>query len=292
MRQRVTQGVSLAEAIVACFILTAAMAVSAALYHTALGHSVRIDRTHRACRAVERRLEEIRAWSRDNHGTNGSLEFGDWGSFPGAVSRDSEYPEFEIRTAIDRKDLFSPSSAFEVINFAAQADDTVSRADKGEKRQLADSSYTVTVEAKWGDGPKDHFVARTLLADPVKDYGWESGQAYQAVELTSAPAYLAPNARASFQATIKDARGRAVRNAVVQWYVDPKSSGKGTIETNPARSDSATFINAVEVDKDPDVLGDELTVQTGGTAVIVARVRLGGVEAVNRTTPIALGVSP
>ena len=61
---------------------------------------------------------------------------------------------------------------------------------------------------------------------------------------------------------------------------------------NPARSDSATFINAVEVDKDPDVLGDELTVQTGGTAVIVARVRLGGVEAVNRTTPIALGVSP
>lgn len=292
MKSLAIRGVSLAEAIIACFILTAAMAVSAALYHAALGHSVRIDRMHRASRAVERRLEEIRAWSRDQHGTNGALDFGDWGSFNGELSKDLEYPEFEIRTTIVAKELFSPSSAFEVKTFAAQADNTVDPAFKGEKRQLPQSSYIMTVEAKWGNGPKDNFVARALLSDPVKDYGWEPELAHNAVELSTTPSIMRPNEEFELQASIKDRAGRVVRNAVVQWYVDPRSTGKGTIRTNPTRSDRATFTNAVIVDKDPDVDGDELTVHTGGTVRIVARARLGGVEAINKTDPITLQVNP
>lgn len=292
MKLSARRGVSLAEAIIACFILTAAMAVSAALYHTALGHSVRIDRMHRASQVVDRRMEQIRAWSRDQHGTNGTRDFGDWDRFHGETFTDSEYPEFEVSTSIETKELFSPSSEFEKKTFAAQADDTVDRSLLEPKRQLAVSSYMLTVEAKWGNGPKDRFTARTLLTDPVKDYGWPPNEGHRAVELSSVPSVLRPNEEIELQATIKDAANRVVRNAVVQWYVDPKSSGKGTITTDPMRSDRATFKNAVIVDKDPDVEGDELTVQTGGSVQIVARVRLGGIEAINKTRSIELEANP
>jgi hypothetical protein len=282
----------LAEAIVACFVMTAAMVVSAALYHTALNHSVRIDRKHRASRVVERRFEEIRSWSREQHGTNGDLLFTEgWSDF-NETTTDPEYPEFEITTRIIQQDLYSPSSEFEVKAFAAQADQTVPPEFKNEERQLNDSSFMVEVQGRWGEGPTDSITARTLIADPVKDYGWTPEDAHQAISLTNTPNFLAENQRFTLSATVKDARDRVVKNAVVQWYIDPKSSGNGTIRVSPLTPDRAEFINVVLVDKDPDVDGDELTVHTGGSVRIVARVRLGGLEAINKTDPILLGAPP
>lgn len=287
-------GLTLAESIVACFVMTAAMLVSATLYHSALNHSVRIDRMHRATRAVERRLEEIRGWSMEQHGTNGPELFSDgWDRFQGKESEDPEYPEFKITTTIktDRA-FFSPSTAFEEIAFAAQADDNVPSNKKDEKRTLDQSVVLVEVTGRWGDGPKDSFTARTLVADPVKDYGWKQEEAYKAIEISGAPAFLAPNGEATLTATVKDARGRQVRNAVVQWYVDPRSSGNGTLELSPTASDRCKFINQVKVVKDPDNRDDLIRVNTGGEAIVVARVRLGGLEAINKTSPITLGAPP
>ena len=286
-------GISLAEAIVACFVMTAALVVSAALYNSALNHSVRIDRMHRAAQVVDRRIEEIRAWSREQHGTNGPEEFTDgWEAFDDQVTTDPDYPEFEITTRIIEQDLYSPSSAFEDKSFAAQADETVPKDLKDEQRKLNDSSYRIEVEGRWGSGPKDVFVARTLIADPVKDYGWDPDEAYRAIELTPTPANLAQGANAFITAAVKDRNGAVVRNAVVQWYIDPKSTGNATLKVDPQRPERCEVINQVVVDKNPDLDGDELEVYTGGFTVVVARVRLGGVEAVNKTDPIRLDVSP
>jgi hypothetical protein len=271
--------------------MTAAMVVSAALYHSALNHSVRIDRMHRAAQVVDRRIEQIRAWSQEQHGTNGPLEFTQgWGAYDGQVTSDPEYPEFEITTRVIASDLYSPSSAFEEISFAALADDTVPDAFKDRKRMLNSSSYLLEVTSRWGPGPKDIFTARTLIADPVKDYGWPPDEAHKAIDLSDPPDSLAPNQTTIITATVKDANGKIVRNAVVQWYVDSKSTGNGTIAVSPQRPDRCEFTNQVEVDKDPDVDGDELTVHTGGSVRVVARVRLGGVEAINKTDVISLGV--
>ncbi len=287
-------GLTLAEAILACFVMTAAMVVSAALYHSALNQSVRIDRMHRASRAVERRLEEIRGWSVEQHGTNGPRIFSEgWELFDGMETEDPEYPGFKLTTRIDRdKPFYSPSSAFEEIAFAAQADDNVPQAHKSEKRTLEGSMVMVEVTGRWGDGPHDSFTARTAIADPVKDYGWSPREAYQAVEISGVPSSLAPNADVILSATVKDARGREVRNAVVQWYVDPRSSGNGTIEIDPRSSQSCKFINQVRVVKDPDDPTDLLRINTGGRATVIARVRLGGLEAINKTSPIILEAPP
>jgi hypothetical protein len=292
-RLRSARGISLAEAIVACFVMTAAMVVSAALYNSALMHSVRIDRMHRAAQAVDRRIEEIRAWSREQHGTNGPDEFtSGWSAYDNVETVDPEYPEFTIITRVTARDLFSPSSAFEDKAFAAQADETVPQELKSQRRQLNNSSYMLEVEGRWGEGPRDAFVARTLIADPVKDYGWEPDEAYRAIELSSTPSSMAPEASIFITAAVKDANGAVVRNAVVQWYVDPKSTGNGTLRVDPRRPERCEFINQVRVEKNPDDPDDVIEVYTGGYVRVVARVRLGGVEAINKTNPIRLDAPP
>lgn len=278
----------MAEAVIACFILTTAMAVSAALYHSALNHSVRIDKMHRASRAVDRRIEKIRAWSRDVHGTNGPLAFDEgWGGVT-ATEVDTEYPEVKVSVELVSHELLSPSSAFEEVSFAAQADQTVADEDKDKKRTLNQSSQLLVVTGNWGTGPKDKLVARFLLTDPVKDYGWEPDEAFQAIKFENVPSTLGKDHQETITARVEDRHGKAVKNAVVSWYIDPASKGKAQLETHPSFSDRVTLTNKVRVKLGPDPTSPKVVAHTGGWVQVVARVRLGGIEAVNKTKKIEL----
>lgn len=270
-----------------------AMLVSASLYHTALNHSVRIDRKHRASQALERRIEEIRSWSQKNHGTHGALTFSndsDWSVYRGQ-SQDPVYPEFDLITEIEPHDLLSPSSAFEAINFAAQSDSNVPLSMKDKEKIITGSAYRVTVTGKWGDNPHDSLTVHTIIADPVKDYGWTQNDAWKAITIESTPSIpteLARTKELRFTATIKDANGHPVKNAVIQWYVDPDSSGRGTIEIDPSTSAECVFRNEVRVVTDPEPPVQDIVTFTGGSVRIVARARLGGIEAINKTAKIKL----
>lgn len=298
MRRRAS-GVSLAEAIIASFVLTAAMIVSASLYHTALNHSVRIDRRHLASRATAERIEEIRSWSRNEHGTNGTLEFTQgWGKFDGKDVTYPEYPGYTVHTKIDPHDLFSPSSAFEEISFSTLEDDTIPIPEDPdvpmEQRTLERSSYLVTVTASWSDNKRDEVVTRMLVTDPVRDQGWDnvSDPGDKAIELSystgGAPASLPKGASVRISATIKDAHGAKVLNPGVRWYVDPDSSGNGTVETRASDSTQVKFTNEVRVERVPGKPSSAMKVHTAGSVVLVARVRLGGIEVIKHTPPIRL----
>jgi hypothetical protein len=274
------------------------MLVSGALYHTALQHSVRIDRKQRAARVAEQQVERIRSWSRANHGTNGELEFTEgWDTFDGVTEDDPNNPGYSVTTMVKPKPLFSPSSEFEEIYFAALEDDNIPDTST-QQRQLGDSSYLVTVTVSWGPGAAEKLVTRTLLTDPVRDHGWDANDSANAISLEyriggpwsdSPPTFLSRGASLRLRANIEDRKGETVENPVVTWYVDPDCTGKGTIISFPDSPETAHFINQVEVDANPDVTGDELKVFTGGRVVLVARVRLGGVEAVQKTPAITLG---
>lgn len=290
-RQRERRGVSLGEAIIACFVLTFAMLISASLYHTALQYSVRIDRKQRAARVAEQRVEEIRSWSRQHHGTNGELAFSEgWEAYQDVQTEDPDNPGYQIHTDVEPKALFSPSSEFEEVFFAAQEDENIPN-DSELKRTLGDSSYLVTVTVTWGPSAAERLVTSTLVTDPVRDHGWDANNAHQAITISygngggwnaSAPASIGPNGQLQVRAEIQDRHGELVRNPVVQWYVDPDCTGKGTLVSLPDSAERATFINRVEIEK-PD--GTTLNVLTGGSVRLVARVRLGGIEAV-RATPL------
>ncbi len=289
---------SLGETVLACFVLLFAMLVSSSLYSSALNHSVRIDRKQRAARVAEQQIERIRSWSRANHGTNGDLEFDEgWNTFNGVTAPDPDNPGYTVSTTITPKDLFSPSSEFEQINFAALEDDTIPD-DSPQQRTLGNSSYLATVTVSWGAGAANRLVTRTLLTDPVRDHGWDANNSGNAITIeyfnggswsNAAPTFLPRGGQLPLRALIEDRHGEPVENPVVTWYIDPDCTGNGIIRSQPDTPERATFRNEFEVDQDPDVNGDELTVYTGGQVVLVSRVRLGGVEAVQKSPPITLG---
>lgn len=297
MNRRGYRGVSLAETIVACFVLTFGMLVSVALFHTALQHSVRIDRKQLAARIAEQQIESLRAWSRASHGTNGELAFSQgWSTLEGA-KEDPDNPGYVVETEFKEHDLYSPASEFEKINFAALEDENVDD-DSTDKRTLDNSAYLATITVSWGDGPGEKIVTRTIFGDPVRDHGWDPEEAGKAISLEyqqsssweeDSPELLAANASLRVRAFIEDKNGAPVDNAVITWYVDPDSTGNGTINSNPDNPEQATFINVVEVDPDPSDGNPGLKTQTGGSVRLVARVRLGGIEAFKKTPPIDLG---
>jgi hypothetical protein len=293
---RRSRGVSLAETIIACFVLTFAMLVSAALFHTALQHSVRIDRKQQAARISEQKVEELRSWSRANHGTNGELNFTQgWNAFEGTQT-DPDNPGYEISTEIDSYDLFSPASEFERINFAAMEDENIPD-DSEQQRRLDDSAYLATITVSWGSSVTERIVTRTIFADPVRDHGWDAEEADKAISLefrtsgswgNSPPVFLGANDSFNARAFVEDKNGERVENAVITWYVDPDSTGNGTIVSQPNRPERATFTNVVEVDADPSDGTPGLKTQTGGEIRLVARVRLGGIEAFKKTPKVRL----
>jgi hypothetical protein len=294
---RQPRGVSLAETIIACFVLTFAMLVSAALFHTALQHSVRIDRKQKAARISEQRVEQLRSWSRANHGTNGELDFTEgWDDFQG-VETAPDNPGYEVETEVVPYNLFSPASEFEKINFAALEDENIPDTST-QKRTLGSSAYLATITVSWGDSTAQEIVTRTIFADPVRDHGWDPEEAQKAISLEyrstgdwggTPPASLPAGQSFFARAFVKDKNGETVENAVVTWYVDPDSTGNGTIITQPNSPERVRFRNEVEVDPDPSDSTPGLKTQTGGRVRLVARVRLGGVEAFQKTPSVRLG---
>lgn len=301
------RGVTLAETIIACFVLTFAMLVSTALFHTALQHSVRIDRKQQAARIAEQRVEELRSWSRANHGTNGELQFFQgWDAFTG-TEESPENPGYLVDTSVDMNfDLFSPASEFEEINFAALEDENIPDPDPADpapplKRTLAESAVVATIVVSWGNSPAERITTRTLFADPVRDHGWDPENAGNAITLEyrtggswggSPPGFLGPNQRFTARAFVKDRNGETVENAVITWYVDPDSTGNGTVEIKKPdirKPEFAEFTNVVLVDPDPTDDSDNLNTLTGGRIRLVARARLGGIEAFKYTPWVTLG---
>lgn len=294
MVRRRSHGVSLAEAIIACFVLVGALVVSGTVFHTALQYSVKVDQRFVASRVAERRLEEIKSWSRNAHGTNGDLEFTDgWAAYEGVEIEDPENPGYLIRTEVKHNvPFFSPSTAFESTNvlFASQEEETTTVL---ESRVIESSVKQVTATARWGDGPTEQVTVTTLIGEPNKDYGFDEANAADAISITQdngapVPSALSINQELTLLAELRDANGQTVRRPAIEWYVDPDSTGNGTLTTRPRHPDIAQFKNVVLVNTDPENPAAVIPVHAGGRVRIAARARLGGVDVVKLTPPINL----
>ncbi len=293
----VAKAFSLAETILACFVLITATLVSASLYDVALNHSARIDKRYRGAQAAERRLEEIRSWSVSQHGTNGSLTFDQgWEAFHGVTIDDPEETSYSVTSTIEPFNLYSPSSEFELANFAAMEDENVPEGVT-ERRVLPASAYRVIVLATWGPSAAEQVTTTTVLTDPCRRLGWDPANAEDAIQLTystgsAPPGSLTPEASFTVDADVKDIHGQLVKNPVVQWYLDNDRTGSGTIETTPNLPTRATFINQVTIERDPTTSSDDLVISVPGEVRLVARVKMGGLEVVKATPPIQLLGTP
>lgn len=156
MRRR--WGLTLAEAVVAVFLLTAGFAVVTQLFHRALRYSTIITTRQQAVAIANRRLEDIRAWSRANHHPAGTLAMTEWGPFAATPVQDPYDGLFTIATEFTQPEFYSPCSRFEGVVGAA-----------GERLRFTSQRTQVTVTVSWSGGSVQ---LTTLVTSPTGSLSW------------------------------------------------------------------------------------------------------------------------
>ncbi|MBI3929356.1 MAG: hypothetical protein HY319_27665 [Armatimonadetes bacterium] len=284
---RPARGLSLVETIMATFLLVSGFVVTAVLYHTSLRYASAVERQQLALLVAENKLEEIRAWSRDVHGTGGSESFGDdvsWNTYDGAVETDPDHPEFTVRVQANRHSLFSPSSQFEQVRFSAQEGETeTDPPDFGDPRKgFTNSTRRVEITVEWGPGPREEVRLISLVGDPVRDF--EASEEAITIGMNPSTTTLAPGEDIRLTAVAKDTSGQEIPDAVFTWYVEPDGAAAGTLIYDAGDSASCRFVNQILIEEaDPDLI-----TYAPGTVRIGARARLGGEEAVGWTPMLTL----
>jgi len=133
-----SKGLTLAEAVVAIFLLVAGFSIVAQLFHRAMRYSTRITVRQQAVAIANRRLEDIRAWSRSHHLPAGTLPMTDWGPWAVSPVQDSYDSSYEISTEFSQPDFYNPCTRFELVN------PNVSQV------KLTQHRTQVTVTVRWG----------------------------------------------------------------------------------------------------------------------------------------------
>lgn len=152
--QRRLKGLTLAEAIIAMFVLLAGFVVVVRLFHTGVRYQTLVDDQGIAVMLAERQLERVRGWSRKVHASPGSVQpFSNWTGCPGATAYvDPDFPGHSIDVQHAVQTLFSPCSLFETIQPA------------GQQRRVMESVRRVTVRVTWGG--REHLLV-SLVALPT-----------------------------------------------------------------------------------------------------------------------------
>jgi hypothetical protein len=145
-------GLSLAEAIMAIFVLLSGVVVMTRLFHTGLRYQSLVENQSIASMLAERQMERIRGWSRNYHLAQ---PFTDWTLCPGlgAPFTDPDFPNFQITVAAVAHSIYSPCSLFETLE------------DPSDRRQISASVQRVSVQVQWGNGLRHDVVS--LVAMPT-----------------------------------------------------------------------------------------------------------------------------
>ena len=136
---KLRQGLSLAEAIVAMFVLLAGFTVIFRLFHASMQYGNVVDSQQQKVRIASNKLEEIRAWNRSVHEPVGNVAFSDWSYWQDQTGVDSEYPEIQWKVEVTDRILYSPCELFESIK------------PVGDQRRMNNSCKQVTVKVNNGD---------------------------------------------------------------------------------------------------------------------------------------------
>ncbi|MCA9796677.1 MAG: hypothetical protein KC910_32935, partial [Candidatus Eremiobacteraeota bacterium] len=217
---RPKRGLALLETIIAIFLLTAGFIVIAALYHTALRHSRVVEEKHIAVLVAERKLEEIRSWSRQTHGTGGTDRFSDdasWATYDGVTTTDPDYPNYSITVSATRHQLFAPSSQFESVRFSAQDDETLvdPPLPTDPIKSFDGSTRRIEITVNWGPSVTQQMSLVSLIGDPVRRIVPDPSS----MNLVMLPANtsIAAGATRDFQVTLSDSTGQPVEDASFTW---------------------------------------------------------------------------
>ncbi len=243
-------GVSLAESVVALFLLVAAMLVMTSLLHRSLRLTVEAEQEAVAATVAHNRFAELRSWA--SQGDN----FDALGSLDGTITNSPDYPGFQTQVEVFNHQLYSPCSTFESTLV--------------DPKSLASSAKRVGVKVLWAGGT---FRASSLIAEPVREWG-------NLVITPNGGVTLNVGDSATFTAAAFDSEGDPIADLFYRWTVDP-GSGNGMLESQSRDGQSAVFRHQI-------VLPDGSLGSAAGNCRIVLRAVFRGQERLVRSLPVVL----
>lgn len=240
-----SRGLSLAETVLAVFILVGAMVVFALLMHSMLNYGTRSQQRAMAALAAQKRLEEIREWA--NTGNN---FFSGWPS-DGQSTTDPTFPGITLLSEVEDHTLRSPSTELE--------------SKSGSPREIVESCKKVRVTASWAQDDGRPLRLVTLMAAPNREPN---------PQLTLSgvvPASLAPGTSFTQGVTARDTSGNLLHDLFYQWSSLPTGTnpGNGTAVSVTANGSTGRFTNEYQ----PQNGGPVLTISGTCTMGVIAYYR-------------------
>ena len=218
---RSDRGLTLAEAIVAIFVLLAGVVVMVRLFHTSIRYQTLVDNQATAVMLAEREMERVRGWSRKTHTCPGATAgFATFLSdaYPGKTAyQDPDFPGFTIQTQAAANIIYSPCSLFELLYTPATR-----------RRVISTSVRKVTVSVSWGwdpynGQPLSHKLC-SLIALPTCDLS--AAPAVITVGMTGSTS-LIQGATRDVTTSAVDQDGRPLDDLFYEYVIRPQSGDLG-----------------------------------------------------------------
>jgi hypothetical protein len=153
-RKQPTRGLTLAEAIIAIFILAFGFIVMARLFHAALHYEANSDAQQTAVVLANSRMDEIRGWNWQAHYPGSGIPFSDWTGVPSAAT-ETNFEEYTVKVTANPQTMYSPCSQFELVYPLAR------------QRRMTKSSMWVMVEVSWNSGRGSYTLESLVSAPPA-----------------------------------------------------------------------------------------------------------------------------
>ncbi|MBS2037874.1 hypothetical protein JST97_23010 [bacterium] len=235
------RGLSLAETVVALFVLVVACLGCVQMFHLGLRASAVSEKRAVAAFLANKRLTQVQVWAKD------ASHFASWSGYPNGP--DSDFPEYPIQVTHSDYTAASPSSQLQ----------------GGSNRQLVHSLQRVQVDVAYPPYQAgDHLKVVSLVGEPPHS----GGGLVVLVNDSAVPSPMSAGSTASLSARLQDGSGNVIQDALFDWGVAP-DTGNGTVYPDD-NGRTASFKNEFLL---PD---GSLTTSTGKTCSVEACTRYMG----------------
>lgn len=218
-------GLTLAETVVALFVLLSCIAVFLTFMRSMLGEGRRARQQTLATAAAESRLAQVEVLV-NQLGPN-FYQNAAWAAISGLPASDPAFPLVQFTQQVDLLSVAAPCSALE--------------ATQGQPRLMTESFRQVEVRARWGWRPQDEIVLIRRFAGPCAP-----GPTLRVEPLAAPPSPLPRNATAHYRAILEDPMGRPIPDVTFGWFVEVVT-GSADVRASDRMGRQGTLTNQIRL---------------------------------------------
>ena len=277
-----SRGLSLAEAILAMFIMVFGFAIMTRLFNSALRYQANTDSQQVASVLAESMMEKVRGWNWNKHKPGSGTPFSDWSLCPGMPGGpDPNNPAFNVAVTGPPTyyPVYNPCSSWETLYPA------------GAQRVMSSSACWVRVTVTWAS---HLYYLESLIGAPPANVTSPPSSSYTLGVSPSSPPNLAYKAVEPFSVQVTDPSSNALDDVFAFYFL--LGTGDGTVvgpaswtALTPPRDAAVTTLSQGVILHNymSDPLGNIIG-EGNGTTTMAAYARARGLLLFNQTSQFNL----